>query len=246
MQGSRTGRLWVLGLEHTAPPSQPQWITPVLLLTTLLLASGAPSLPRAGATALTCDTAAATPATLALSFEQFDQDLARGWRSLGNGLCYREAAALIRRYRSANDARLAPSQRAVLSWHEGQMYASAGDAPRAVPLLLGGVPADDSNGFADYALGTVAFLHRDRDALARARARLALLPRPADWATSSVVSMTVDGVRMVGVVPWPPNLNVLDGLLACWDRPYAVAHAPPCTQSFKLRRDTTRGPRSAP
>ena len=178
----------------------------------LLSAAGAMAEPQ-------CDYDAST--LLALPFTRFDQDLTGGWRALANRGCHAAAAEVIRRYRSHHRT-LGDNARSVLLWHEGQALASMGDHRRAVPLLLAGVPVDDATGFADYALGTVAFLLRDRPALLAARARLAALPKPADWADHATA--TVNGQQFSISVTWPPNLSVLDSLIECFDRPYAEAY----------------------
>jgi hypothetical protein len=64
---------------------------------------------------------------------------------------------------------------------------------------------------------TIAFLRGDRPALLAARTALAALPRPADFAPRDVQGRPV-------AMNWPPNLNVVDGLLACFGRPYAEAY----------------------
>lgn len=179
----------------------------------LLSAAGAMAEPH-------CDYEAS--ALLALPFARFDQDLTGGWRALANRGCHAAAAEAIRRYR-AQHRTLSDNQRSVLLWHEGQALATVGDYQRAVPLLLAGVPVDDATGFADYALGTVAFLLRDKPALLAARARLAALPSPPGW--TGHTTATVNGQQVSIAVSWPPNLRVLDSLIACFDRPYAEAYA---------------------
>lgn len=158
---------------------------------------------------------------LSLPYEQFDQDLTGGWRALQYKGCTNAAAEILRRYRNEHQP-LIDDARSLLAWHEGQLVAQMGDYPRAIPLLLAGVPVDDTSGFADYALGTVAFLRRDKAELLTARARLAGLPKPANWAEQ--VTVAVEGKEATFTTPWPMNLNVLDGLIACFDQPYAQAY----------------------
>lgn len=158
---------------------------------------------------------------ISMSFERFDQDITSGWRSLQAKGCAVEAAALLRRYRTMHTP-LSEGQRRLLLWHEGQVWAMSGVYKRAIPLLLAGVPEDDNSGFLDYALGTVAFLRRDKIELRRARDRLARLAKPASWSESFVVD---EGGRSVSIsTPWPPNLNVLNGLIKCFNLPYAKAY----------------------
>ncbi len=158
---------------------------------------------------------------LALPFEQFDQDLTGGWRALKNSGCPGAAAEVLRRYRNEHQP-LTNGQRSLLLWHEGQVLALTGNYARAIPLLLAGVPIEDKGDFTEYALGTVAFMRRDRAGLLVARARLAAVPKPAAWIDTQTVM--INGKPMSATVPWPPNLNVLDGLIMCFDRPYSVAY----------------------
>lgn len=176
-----------------------------------------------------------SPALQAMSPDAFDQDLKGGWRALSNRKCYLEAAIVIRDYREANLSKLRSFQISILYWHEGQARALAGQSEAAVPLLMAGVYPYNPQDFADYALGSVAFLQHDLQALKAARERLASLAKPADWQAESTLHVTVGGVKMSGVLPWPPNLNVLDGLIACFGKPYAEAYTPPCTKSFAMK-----------
>jgi hypothetical protein len=65
-------------------------------------------------------------------------------------------------------------------------------------------------------------MRHDKAGLLAARARLAAIPRPADWTDS--LTVTVDGKPRSVSLAWPPNLNVLDGLIMCFDRPYSIAY----------------------
>jgi hypothetical protein len=179
----------------------------------LILASAATAQPD-------CSYDAAT--LLALPFDQFDQDLAAGWRALQNKGCLAAAAEVLRRYRDEHRP-LSRGQRSSLAWHEGQVLALMGSSKAAIPLLLAGVPTQDALGFADYASGTVAFLERDKSKLIAARARLAAMPKPADWADK--ITLMAGGKRMSFLTPWPPSLNVLDGLIRCFDQPYKQAYS---------------------
>jgi len=157
-----------------------------------------------------------------MPYEAFDQDMTGGWRRLENRGCVSAAANLIRAYRHKNFD-LPSSEQTILSWHEGQLRAIAGDYDAAIPLLLRGVPENDTAiDFVDYALGTVAFLQHDKQALITARSRLASLPKPAGFA--GTVASTKDGKTVQIPVDWPPNLNVLDGLIRCFGKPYKVAY----------------------
>lgn len=172
-------------------------------------------------------------ALLGLAPTKFDQDLQGGWRVLaGKPGCETAAADLLSAYREAHWGKLTPGELHTNYWHEGQMRAVAGQTARAVPLLLAGVPPEGRNGFADYAVGTVAFLQRDRRGLESARTRLAGLPPPADWAKTQAAFRARFGMTMA----WPPNLNVLEGLIACYDKPYREAYDSGCTKPMSSSR----------
>ncbi len=161
-------------------------------------------------------------AMLALPAEKFDQDFKGGWRPLADKVeCRPQAAQLLADYRSANWAKLKPGELHINYWHEGQVRALTGQTREAAPLLLAGVDPDgDDIDFTDYALGTVAFLKHDRAALLSARARLAAIPKPA-WFDGSLK----EAKAVLGYTPaWPVNLDVLDGLITCFDKPYAKAY----------------------
>lgn len=165
-------------------------------------------------------------AMLALDERGFDQDMAGGWRALGNAGCDHEAADLIRDWRAAHRADLPPDHAALLFWHEGQLRANAGETAAAIALFGRSrkTKAQDAGfGWNLYVDGSIAFLRRDRAGLDAARATLAALPRPAGYAP-----VGPDGKPVA--IRWPMNLNVLDGFQRCWDRPYKQAYV--CAATF--------------
>jgi hypothetical protein len=161
-------------------------------------------------------------AMLAMDFDHFDQDRS-GWRSIGQAPgCFLAGAELIADYRKAHP-RLSVGDADGLRWHEGQLRALAGDKTRAIPLLADSNHDGDSANQA-YADATVAFLRQDRPALVAARRRLAGLPPPADFQASAEAFRTQTGRELT----WPLNLDIVDRLLACFDRPYAEAYGGAC------------------
>jgi len=135
--------------------------------------------------------------------------------------CKAAAADLLEAYRDANRAIMTSDDLHANYWHEGQIRAALDQRDRAIRLLLAGVnPNSPSTAFAEYALGTVAFLNNDRPALLAARARLAALPAPAGFADDMVEAKQKYGMDLV----WPINLDVLDGLIACFGEPYRKAY----------------------
>lgn len=186
-------------------------LTTALVLATLLQASSAQ------------DLCAHDPAALiALTPEAFDQDMDGGWRPLAEKAECREAAAdLLAAYRTAHWGDLDADELHLNYWHEGQVRASMGQTASAVRLLMAGVnPAADSGGFENYALGTIAFLQKDRSALQAARDRLAATPQPPEFAQAAARYRAQYG----GELAWPLNLDILDGFLACFDRTYDEAY----------------------
>ena len=178
-----------------------------MLTLALLLLQAAPACPPVDRVRL-----------MALDFEAFDQDLTGGWRLLEAAECDAQAADLIRDW-SAAHPEIGTSQRGGLVWHEGQMRGMAGQTAAALTLFSRSYrkPADDWMGWNHYVDGSIAFLRRDRAGLAAARARLAALPRPADFAP-----VGPDGKPRA--VSWPLNLDVLDRLRDGWGQGYKAAY----------------------
>lgn len=161
-------------------------------------------------------------ALLALSPAAFDQDLEGGWRTLsGKPECTATAADLLAAYRKAHWGELTPGELHINFWHEGQLRAGLGQTEAATRLMMAGVnPETPNSGFSDYALGTIAFLHQDRPGLLAARERLAATPKPADFDRAAERFKATYGFDL----NWPMNLDVLDGLIACFGRPYNDAY----------------------
>lgn len=159
---------------------------------------------------------------LALSPAAFDQDLEGGWRTLSEKPeCTATAADLLAAYRRAHWGELTPGELHINFWHEGQLRAGLGQTEAATRLMMAGVnPETPNSGFSDYALGTIAFLHQDRSGLLAARERLAATPKPADFDRAAERFKATYGFDL----KWPVNLDVLDGLIACFGRPYNDAY----------------------
>src|SRR5262249_45372559 len=153
--------------------------------------------------------------------------LGKGWREIGDQKgCERVAADIIAQYR---DEKLAQSIM-ILNWHEAQLRASAGDTERAIVLFQQTVLAREKiaaqsgdRSDALYALATIAFLQRDRVALEARRAELAALQKP-DWYDAMAEKYVRENPQAAANMVWPPNLDVVDGLIACFDKPYGEAY----------------------
>ena len=166
-------------------------------------------------------------AILALDFVAFDQTEGSGWRQLYEDECFVEAAEALSDWRQNHGAQLSPDDAReammlrILAWHEAQMWAFAGrDSDALVVFESDAVMRNDEGGEAwnIYVEGTRAFLRRDRATLKAAIEGLSALPRPAGWGNA------VDLEGRPIVVPWPQNLDVLEGFERCWDEPYSVAY----------------------
>jgi len=157
-------------------------------------------------------------AMMDLGYAAFDQDPENGWRALARRPgCDARAADLVRDYRDQVQRRMT-----ILYWHEGQLRAGLGQAEEAIRLFEQSRKPDDQFGWNPYVDATIAFLRGDRGALAAARERLAALPKPADFEERTLPG----GFR----TSWPLNLQVVDGLVRCFGRPYREAYggAPEC------------------
>lgn len=170
---------------------------------------------------------------LALNEDAFDQDLANGgggWRAVGNVPgCEIAAAGLLQAYR-AKHRHASP----ILAWHEGQMRASAGQYEQAIPLLeLDRKPREqDKAGWNAYVDATVAFLRRDKAALVKAREVLASVPYPEGAGLPPLkdgyFELPAPPGQPTGRMRWPPNIEAVDGLLACFNKPYSEAYGVAC------------------
>jgi hypothetical protein len=175
-------------------------------------------------------------AMLALDENAFDQDLAGaggGWRAIANiPGCKLAAADLLAAYRAKH-----PGVSSTVTWHEGQMRASAGQYKEAIPLLQSAQkPADqDLAGWNYYVDATVAFLRHDKQALLGARERLAAVTYPENLGMPPLkdgyIEIPTQPGQPVMKMHWPPNIDVVDGLLACFDKPYSEAYSASCRPS---------------
>ncbi|MGY0559512.1 hypothetical protein ACW7G2_02135 [Luteimonas sp. A277] len=170
-------------------------------------------------------------AMLALDEAAFDQDLPDGgWRKIGNiPGCEVAAAELIAAYRARH-----PGSSSTVAWHEGQMLASAGLHEQAIPALESARkdPVLDGAGWNHYVDATIAFLAGDREGLERARDRLAAVPHDETSGLPPLVEGYIVLPTQPGQPPmrlrWPPNIDVVEGLLNCFGKPYNDAYGSAC------------------
>lgn len=170
-------------------------------------------------------------AMLALDENAFDQDWSGsggGWRAVANiPGCELAAADLLAAYRAKHQ-----SSSSILAWHEGQMRASAGQYERAIPLMESArKPADqDFAGWNYYVDASLAFLRHDKPGLLAARERLARVAYPEDWPPlkGGYVELATQPGQPPVKMRWPPNIDVVDGLIACFEKPYSEAYETSC------------------
>jgi len=165
---------------------------------------------------------------LALDQDRFDQDFKGGWRPLADRPgCKLAAADLIRDYRQTHG-----NEAIILYWHEAQMRAFAGQYKAAIDLMeRSRYPAEINKDWNAYVDATIAFLRKDRAALDQARQMLASVPFPTDKGLpplkDGVLELpTPDGKTMR--MRWPANIDVVDGLVQCFDKPYEEAYGSTC------------------
>jgi hypothetical protein len=160
-------------------------------------------------------------ALLALDYETFDQDPQRGWRAVErSGACQATAADLIAIYRQHHMQELPADSASNLRWHEGQLRAFAGQTDAAVSIF-GTTYRGRRDGWDAYVDATVAFLRHDRIGLLASRHRLSLTPKPPNWDEVAADFQRRTGHR----IRWPNNLDVVDGLIRCFDKSYREAYS---------------------
>ena len=184
----------------------------IVWASTLTLALAIQSAPLA-------DCRQADDAMIALPLDDFDQG-ENGWRSLDAAGCELAAADGIKLYRDRNAATVA-NKDSTLIWHEAQLRASAGQTDAAVELMLRRRETA-SRSIRPYTDATIAFLRRDREGLLAARDALIALPEPQ--AFREAANRYAASYPDLPPLTWPLNLDVVDGLIACFDRPYAEAY----------------------
>lgn len=199
----------------------------MLVLGCTLLACVANAAPPKDAPPASCDHDRS--GLLALDEDRFDQDFNGGWRALAaKPGCKLAAADLLRDYRQAHN-----NEAGILYWHEAQLRAMAGQSGAAIGLMeKSRQPAGrDQGGWNAYVDASIAFLRKDRPALEQARQSLAAVPFPSDKGMpplkDGLVELPMKGGKTMKV-RWPPNIDVVDGLIQCFDKPYEEAYGRTC------------------
>ncbi|HEY3860237.1 MAG TPA: hypothetical protein VGM47_11605 [Gammaproteobacteria bacterium] len=135
------------------------------------------------------------------SFQEFDQKLDTGWRTLQIKGDYQGAADAILQYQSVHDAQLQTWQKDSLAFHLGHLYAMTGDKPKAIEWLQKSLAG---SGNPAYIQAYIAFLRGDKAALVDTRHTLATT-NPGPWRAE--------------------DLDEVDAMLAYFDEPFEAAWA---------------------
>jgi hypothetical protein len=161
-----------------------------------------------------------------LEFDAFDRTPESGWRIVGNMPgCESVAADLIARYRTEK----IDDQRRGLMHHEAQLRAAAGQTDTAIALLEQVRAMETAPEMIAYRDAEIAFLRGDLAALRAARQRLLAVPAPDHFAATTARFRE----RFPDQPPptWPLNIEVVNGFVACFGRPYREAYTAPCRGS---------------
>jgi hypothetical protein len=162
---------------------------------------------------------------LALDQRDFDQDLADGgggWRAVADKHgCAISAANLIRDYRERHSL-VEP----IIYWHEGQMRAEGNEYAAAILLFEKSRPpkGQGNTGWNQYVDASIAFLKRDKSALIQARDSLSRVKAPPGVTLTDGVFEIPNNSGKPLKMRWPPNIDVVDGLIKCYERSYHEAY----------------------
>lgn len=168
---------------------------------------------------------------LALDEDQFDQNMSGGWRELSYKQgCALVAADLLHDYREAHHV-----TSGLLFWHEAQVRASAGQSAEAISLMQRAYkPAEeDKAGWNPYVEATIAFLRRDKAAFEQAKSKLNAVQPPVGAGAPPVINGFMEAEFADGStrkIRWPINMDVVEGLENCFDKPYYEAYKDVCRQ----------------
>lgn len=191
----------------------------MILAVAALAAVGCTTMNQEPTKSTSCVTPSERKAMLALDVTSFDETQGQGWRLIADRECYSEAAELIAEYRANADN---PN---IIRHHQAQMHAAAEERDDAIILLdelIADHVADEEWANLHYRRATRAFLASDLESLQASRADLANIPMPSDFADA--VARFERDYPDFPAPEWPPNLDVVDAFIACFDRTYNEAY----------------------
>jgi tetratricopeptide (TPR) repeat protein len=163
-------------------------------------------------------------ALLGPDYRSFNSDTSGGgWRGVADKEgCKGIAADLIRTYR---ETKIADQTRSLLH-HEAQLRGTVGNYAEAIALLEEILETEPDISNRLYHEAEIAFFRRDKDALLASRTSLAKLPKPDEF--DAGVERFKKHFPDRQPPTWPLNLDVVDGLMNCFDKPYSEAHSYSC------------------
>ena len=131
-----------------------------------------------------------------------------------------EVLALLRRWADAGLLRRLDA--ALASFVAGQ------DAQAVALMRQTYKPAPDAGGWNPYVDASIALIEKNKPALVSARAALAAVPAPPEAnVKDGFFSFTLPSGETMKVA-WPPNLDVVDAFVRCFDKPYRDAYGMAC------------------
>lgn len=164
---------------------------------------------------------------MSLSQDEFDQAPGKGWRAIaGRNNCDLAAADLISDY--IKNHKITSE---LLYWHEGQLHAFSGDYNGAISIMLHSYKnaKHDETGWNYYVDATISFLKHDKSKFEKYKNKLSEVPPAAGlpMPTNGFIELkSATGSKMK--MAWPINIDVLNGLDKCFDKPYTVAYGGVC------------------
>jgi hypothetical protein len=165
-----------------------------------ILVPAVAALAAAGAEPAECP---AKPAEelVALGYDRFDTGGGQtAWRTLLARGCTDPAVATLVAYRNANQAKLTREQLGEINFHVGQALTMSGRDADSIPHFAQAAKLGGSAEWSAYVAANLAFVRKDKAALAQAVADYAKLVKPGSM-----------------------RLTVIRGFLRCIDKPYMVA-----------------------
>lgn len=173
---------------------------------------------------------------LELDTHTFDQSFdGQGWRRIGHHEGCEAAAADILEAYILFSRPYSDGFDHTVKWHAGQLRASAGETDRAIAIFKGtydrlnedDIDAVEWNLYVD---ATLAFLQGDYKALVTARDELAARPVPEEIKAARRKFLAENpNIQMPeGFVDEIQNLSVVEGLVACFGKPYSIAYSREC------------------
>lgn len=160
---------------------------------------------------------------LSLDEDAFDQDTSGGgWRAIAAKTgCEIAAADLIRDYRERHGLK-----KTIIFWHEGQMRAVGNDYTAAIRLFQKSRKPKDQNvaGWNEYVDASIAFLKKDKSALLQARKALSEVKVSPGFDVEDGVFEIPNSSGEPFKMRWPPNIDVVDGLIKCFEKSYRDAY----------------------